>query len=62
MPRWLARILSGLGFAGFFAIQVHGLWYAKPNLARTVFSSIYLCVVFGVAVAIDRRLSSKDPL
>ena len=59
LPRWLARMLSALGFAAFFALQVHGLWYAKPNFPRTFFSAIYLFVVFGFAIAIDRALADK---
>jgi hypothetical protein len=61
VPRWLVRILSDLGFAAFFAIQIRGLWNAKPNLANTIFTSVYLLVVFGMATAIDRALAEKAP-
>ena len=60
LPRWLVRILSGLGFAAFLALQVHGLWNAEPNLPRTIFTSIYLFFIFVVAIGMDYGLSSKD--
>jgi len=61
LPRWLVRVLSGLGFAAFLNIQVRALWQAEPNLPRTIFSSIYLCFIFIVAIGVDYGIWSKDP-
>ena len=59
MPRWLKRLLNALGFATFLAIEICGLWFSRPNLPRTIFTSVYLLVVTLVGVAFDRGLAQK---
>lgn len=59
MPQWLKRAINALGFATFLAVEMFGLWGSRPNLPRSIFTSVYLMVVALVGVAIDRGLARK---